>query len=433
MSKLALMCKKKGKTVLGSDVKKSEITKKLENEDIKIFYKHNANNVSKDLDLVVVSSSISESNVELCQAKKMQLKIVSRGEFLGAIASSFDNVISVAGSHGKTTTTALIGYILQQLNLKPTVHCGGDVVNGVKSEEDDKFFVNEACEYKDNFLYTKNNIAVVLNIEPEHLDYFKTFTKEINSFNKFVSLSDKILCNFNLRQKIKTTKQNKVTQTVSLNCKRANWYSKKISSKNQLNCFEIYHNGTLFCCVESPLLGTHNRFNIICAVAVIELLQITNIKKIQLAICNFLGVKRRMQSIAKTCTTELILDYAHHPTEIKKTLSLLKNESNVLLIFQPHTYSRTKLLMKKFICSFCFFKHDLIIVKEYPAREKFDKEGSAFFLFKNLKQRRNVLYKSKQGVKDFVVKNFKKYKKIIFLGAGDIDSVAKDIKKIICH
>ena len=416
MSALAIYLKKNGFDVQGSDL--METTKqKLKKFKIKVFVGHNKNNIS-DADIIVYSFAIKDDNVELAEAKRQNKVILSRAELLGKIAKDFKFVISVAGSHGKTSTTAMIYSCLKCAGKNPTLHIGGELLGkefGLICGGKD-FFVTEACEYHDSFLELNSNIGIVLNIEPEHLDYFGNFSNEVSSYQKFVDKSRCAICFDNnlLKKDIVLTFGKDSSHIVA----------KNIQMKNGKFEYDVYCCGKFFLHI---ILGAEGLYNVTNSLAVILACKVIGIQKkyIKMGLEKYVGVKRRYEVISYS--PYIVHDYAHHPSEIQNTINTFKQHTNskVLVVFQPHTFSRTKTLLGEFLN--CFNGADKVMfVKTYSAREKYDKNASAYYLYKKYRQiTPNCNYVASFDVaKDKISKLTKQGYSVLVLGAGDICNLA---------
>lgn len=399
MRSLAVFAKLRGEEVGGCDAVLS---------DLDFFRKYKINvytgDVSayiKDADVVVYSSAISEKDVDFLFAKLLGKKLVSRGEFLGEIASSYDKVIAVAGAHGKTTTTALIYNILKDKN--PTLHLGG-----VLKEEGNcfiygnkEFFITEACEYHDNFLYLRPYIGVITNIEKEHLDYFKTFENELASFDKYRK-----------------------------NCKfvvegDGGFEIKNIHHKDMKLCFDIYKGEEKVMSLKMNICEEVNANNALFAYRVCKILGCSD-DDIKRGLESFKGVKRRFEKVISPYIKEVIVDYAHHPTEIKGTITTAKKLfEKVVFVFQPHTFSRTKELLVDFVNVFNKEK-DVLIFKTFPARES-EKDGVSG---KALAKKIGCLYfEDAKSLVNYLKEKYSSYA-VVFMGAGDLPKLIEEEKFI---
>lgn len=423
MSGLALYLKSTGNYVQGSDISNFATKAKLEGKGIKVFSFHSKKNIN-DIDVVVYNFAIKLDNEELKEAKKKGLKIISRAELLSLIASNFKYVISIAGSHGKTTTSAMLFFCLNCAKKQPSLHIGAQLKNydfGFVLQKN-KYFITEACEYKDSFLKLNSNIGIILNVEPEHLDYFKSYENEIASFNKFSKNSEKTIClNSDLIFKKDYTFGDELSTI----------YAKNIKIINHKYCFDCYYNNK---CLMHVKLGAVGLYNVTNALAVIMTCLILKIPKkyILEGLKNFNGVKRRFE-ILKNDDDFVVHDYAHHPTEIKKTIATFKENAlnkKILVVFQPHTFSRTKSLYKDFLT--CFNDCDkLLLVKTYPAREKYDKTSSAFKLYKDMKNVDCEYCANFNLAVEKILKALKNKYAVLILGAGNVDEIAYKVSEIL--
>lgn len=432
MSALALLLKGHNKKVSGSDLTKSKITKNLTKQGIKVFYKHKSSNI-KDCDLVVFSGAIQSKNKEIIKAKNLNIPVIERSQLLYLISKEYKNVIAISGTHGKTTTTAMIAYIFMICGLKPTVHIGGDFdsIKGNIMLGEKQYFITEACEFRDSFLTLKPTVSIINNIEIEHLDYFKNFKNVVKSFNKFAS-NTKNKCFINGRY-IPLIKENKDIESYGYS--NAN----KIYARNILkgdDCkytFDCYKGEDFIGKFKLNVYGKHNIENALATISVCLEFGI-DYNVIYLGLKTFNNVHRRFEVVGLYKQCLMIHDYAHHPTEIYNTIKTCKEVFNkkVICIFQPHTYSRTKTLIDNF--SKCFDGLDcLYLLKTFSAREKFEYLGSANFLKdKILKSNSNFLVRGVFSKREFV----KKIKKeniedsvLLFLGAGDIEKLPVKLAK----
>ncbi len=429
MSALLKIAKSKGKICSGSDCGAKGVLKTLKQQKIKVYTKHKAKNVL-GADLVVYSSAISKDNVEILKAKELNIKTITRAEFLGLVAKEYKTVVAISGSHGKTTTTAMISSLLLRFGLSPTVHLGGNysLISGNLKLGGNDFFVTEACEFRDSFLSLNPTISVITNIEREHLDYFKNFKNIKESFNKFIeNTSEVCFINYNyLKYVLDRTK----VVTFGLN-KNADFRAINIKNKNGLYGFDCINKGEFLGRVELSVEGKHSILNALSSIAVGVFLGIP-FRDIAKGLEKFRNVDRRFEKLGEVKGATVIHDYAHHPTEIRSAIkTCLELKKDIVCVFQPHTYSRTKSLLKSFRTAFWGVK-SLVLVETYSAREKFDKIGSC----ENLKTEIESyggnpkvygVFKNREVVK-FLSKLNIEGKILLFLGAGDIELIAKKFK-----
>ena len=428
MSGLALHLNSLGFKVSGSDISNNLTLKRLKNKGILTFNKHSPSNL-EGVDLVVYSSAIDENNPEIVEAKKQNIPLLKRSQLLGQILSTYKNSIAVSGCHGKTTTTAMINLALEFNNLDPTVFIGGNYKKmGNYKKGSSSFAVVEACEFKKNFLDLSPKYAVVLNIDNDHLDCYKNMQEIKNTFSSFIDGAISII---NIDDCYAKDILNFTTLTFGINNK-ACFMAKKLKFNGRGYSFSVYAYSTYLGRVKLKVLGKHNVYNALATIALTETLKLPFLKT-KLALESFSGVERRNQFLGSLQGCDFYADYAHHPKEINSTLSAFNSLNKPYgVVFQPHTYSRTKYLMEEFILALKGVK-DLIIYKTFPAREKFDKEGCAKTLYHNLKEsgKETVYYANDiKELKNALIKLKEKYKIIVFLGAGDIYDIAKKLLKI---
>jgi UDP-N-acetylmuramate--alanine ligase len=416
MSGIAKILHFNGDKVSGSDIKKSEITDELEKMGIKVFIGHSAKNIDQKFDAVIFTSAATATpdapaQIEIKAAKELGIPLYKRSEFIGQLmADKFGIVIS--GMHGKTTTTAMAGFILKKLGLKPTVMLGGDFkeFNHRNLEiGQGKYFVVEGCEYDHSFLDFKFQAGIILNIEPEHLDYYSGGLPQIiKTFQKFVKLipEDGIL--------IANRDDKNVMQVVKeANCKVVYF------SKNDLENYKL----------NLAVPGDHNKMDAIAVIKLVEHLGL-NVEKAKKILFEFCGAKRRLEILGKKNGTIFIDDYAHHPTEIAASYQAILEKyphSKILIIFQPHQYSRTKLLFNDFVEELLKIENlALVEVYEVAGREDDEKIGSQNIIQAlNKKQKKVIYFKDYQDAIDYLKKHYPKYDIIVTMGAGPINTVSE--------
>lgn len=430
MSALAKLCLNNGLIVSGSDCKASNITDELKSLGIKIFIGHNKENIL-DADTVVYTIAVNESNEEVKEAKRLRLNVLERSDFLNLVSKEYKIVIAVAGTHGKTTTCGMLASIFISAQKNPTVHMGGecDIIGGNLRIGDKNFFITEACEYKKHLLKIPHNVGVVLNIEPDHPDSYKNENDLHDTFDKFCEMS-KDLSVINENHMI-LLKNSRFYKSLTFSCNNfGNFTAKNIrqykSGKITFNC---YKNGEFYSNFELSLYGKHNVMNALACIAVADYYNISKLH-ISKGLKNFTGVKRRFQFMGKIINNIVIEDYAHHPTEIFNLIKSTKEifNKNIVAVFQPHTYTRTKSLLTEFLN--CFkYANQIIILPTYKAREKPIKNASGKYLFKCLKSL-NYDCKYAQSFSSAKKLLYKFYNSIILIiGAGDIENLAVGIKR----
>lgn len=396
MSALACLAKAEGHEVMGSDKNYSSPPACLKGADI--FPQPCLQGVEW-ADEIIYSSAIHEDCEELALARTLGKKTIVRGSFLGRISAGYEKVIAVSGSHGKTTTTAMIYHVLKVAGKHPTLHLGGILKDENSNVHlgDKEFFITEACEYHDNFLYLKPYIGVITNIEPEHLDYFKTFENEKQSYRKFQQ---------NCESCIKTH----------------NYHAKniKINSEGQL-AFEVYQGKSKIFDLQMKIGGKYNAKNALFCIDVCHKLGLSYCQ-IKLGLESFKGVKKRCEKIESSFPFQLFVDYGHHPKEIFESAKYFKaiTKGKCIVVFQPHTYSRTRIFLENFVKSLSCFDQ-IICFKTYPAREEPCEGLDETALSKALrKSGKNSV--ACQNIDDLnnLLKGYCKDDVVVFLGAGDL-------------
>lgn len=435
MSGLASILLDSGHKISGSDIVSSKSTKRLTDKGATIFKGHNENNVEK-ADLVVVSSAIPESNPEIRGARDRKITIIKRAEMLARL---MDNKygIAIAGTHGKSTTASMISLLLERSGFDPTVVVGGELNNFKNNAKLGKgnHIVVEADESDGSFLELNPRMAIVTNIEDDHLDHYKNVENILKDFRKFIDkVPDNgriILCKDcdNVKRLIKEYGKSHISYGIFT---EADLMAKDIELDKLNSKSKIYWQGEKIGDLCLKVAGYHNILNALAAIAVaLELgISFTEIAK---TFETFQGVHRRMEVVANLSDKILIIDdYAHHPTEIKATLSALKSSwqnRRIIAVFQPHRYSRTKLLAEKF--GKAFFNADSVIINDiYSANELPISGISGETIFKEIKKtnHRQIKYMPfKDNILSYLYKTVQSGDIIITMGAGDIWTIGQEL------
>ncbi|MFI3167332.1 MAG: Mur ligase domain-containing protein [Bacillota bacterium] len=419
MSGLCEILLEKDMCVCGSD---SGGAPYLESLGVKVYKTHSEKNIPAGTQIVVYSSAISAENPELKYARENHICTFSRGELLGLISRGFEKVVAVSGSHGKTTTTAMIGEIFAFAGLFATLHIGGENARK-KCGNGGDIFLCEACEYCDNFLFLSPTVGVILNVEYDHPDYFKTAVQQNKSFEKFAHSSEFVVTSKAVASKVDIPKgvfcEVLVCDATSLEFSQnpPDFSARNLKSEKGKFAFDFYKKNSFICEIQLKILGRFNVENALFACVVGYLFGATPFE-IQKGISGFFGVKRRLEQIGFANGCEIFCDYAHHPTQVLGISEIFGSET--LVIFQPHTYSRTKAMLKEFVVALSGFEN-LIITQTYPAREKFDYLGSGEHLCSNLQ---NAEFVSKDKLEKRL--ETADFQRVLFLGAGDIHQIARD-------
>ncbi|MGL4606072.1 MAG: UDP-N-acetylmuramate--L-alanine ligase [Eubacteriaceae bacterium] len=379
MSGLATMALSEGLSIEGSDMAASPYTEKLKEQNINIHIGHHYDNIPPDTDLVIYSAAIHDDNPDMIKAMDLGLPNLERSDFLGLFSNIFENTIAVSGTHGKTTTSSMVASLLYYAELKPSLSIGGkiDEFEGNGTIDSKEYFVIEACEYVDSFLKTTHNVAIITNIEEDHLDYFKDGITQIKkSFNNFGKLLPKsgLMIAYGDSQEVLDSVSDLDCHVVTYGISPKNkWYPKNIVYDNVGNpSFDVYKEDEFYGRYELIIPGEHNILNALSAIICGDYLGIPVPKSIE-SLKKFKGAKRRFEFRGKVNNINVYEDYAHHPTELKVVIDACLNyeHNNLWVVFQPHTYSRTHLLFNDFVDS--FKKTDFLILNDiYSDREKND-------------------------------------------------------------
>lgn len=455
MSALALLLNKIGIDVQGSDINESYITNLLREKNITFFLNHNSKNIDNNIDLVVKTSIIKEDNPEIIAAKSLGIKIITRAQLLALIMQEGYGV-TVSGTHGKTSTTAMISLIIEFAKLDPIVINGG-IINYFKSNfklGDGDYIIAESDESDGSFVELPTKIGAVTNIEPEHLEFYNNdFDLAKKYYERYVNqIDEKGLCVMciddeevkKIYNKLKKYKNNLISY--SIKDSKADIYASSIKSSNKGIIFDVTINRNNNCLnknnknnldkisdINIPTFGIHNCSNSLIAIAIADFLDINeNITKE--ALINFSGVKRRFSKVGKFNNIEIIDDYAHHPTEIKATIQAAKQfagNNKVILVLQPHKYTRVRDLFLEF--SQCVSDADIVIISEiYAASQKPIAGINQDSLIAEMKARghKNIIKLNNENEIPELIFNLAKSGDIVlFAGAGNITYWANKLEE----
>ncbi|MEP9411202.1 MAG: UDP-N-acetylmuramate--L-alanine ligase [Candidatus Brocadia sp.] len=435
MSAVARILINEGCIVAGSDVRTSSLTSTLEELGARINTRQDGSLMPAETDMVVVSASISEDNPDLKTARKMGIKIVKYSQILGSLMKE-KRGIAISGTHGKTTTSAMISTILKTAGLDPTFVIGGEVpgIGGNAHLGKGNLFVAEACEYDRSFLNLTPQVGVITNIEEDHLDYYENIEKIIGAFGDFASSisKDGLLVVNNHDDNIAAAVKGAhcKVETYSLDAS-SDWCGEVISNGNGINRFRVFKKDTFFDEFLLKIPGTHNVLNALAATAVCSFIGVDR-DSIRDALASFTGANRRFQIIGVKNNITVIDDYAHHPTEIRVTLKAARElypEKRIWCVFQPHQYSRTRHLLKGFTKS---FQHaDKVILTDIYAARDNDYEKTAMNSVKLYEEVHNagvdVRYIPQlPDIVKVLSSSVKPGDVVITMGAGDVWKVAYD-------
>lgn len=433
MSALAQMLMDFGYHITGSDTKDSHLIRILEEKGARIHIGQCAENIQNP-DLVCYTAAISADNPELCRARTLSVPVIERAELLGALMDLYQYPIAVAGTHGKTTTTSMLSLVLLEAQVDPTILVGGELpqINGNFRLGKKDYLPFEACEYVESFLHFHPFLSIITNVEEDHLDYFSDINHIISSFRKFASLTSPhgciIVCSDDKYA-------NQVVQNVDKNVilygileKNSDYTAKNIRHNDAgFPEFTIYHHEKPLLDLSLKVSGTHNILNALAVTAAADFLHLP-MEAVKRGLESFTGPKRRFERIGTCQGWEIVDDYAHHPTEIRATLQSAKelHYDNVWVVFQPHTYSRTRSLLEDFADALSLADH-VIIDDIYPAREIDDGTIHSRDLAARIP---GALYLSGH---DTICRYLKETlcpgDLLITMGAGDVNNIAYQLKE----
>ena len=440
MSGMAELLYNHGFKISGSDINNNNRVKQLSKKNgIKIYLSHNRKNITNS-DVIIYSSAIKNDNPELKEGKIKKIPIIRRAELLGELLKVKEISVAVAGTHGKTTTSSMFGNILYEANLDPTLVIGG-IVNKYNSNNisgSGNIIVVEADEFDRSFLSLSSTYSIINNLDPEHLDCYKNIDDLLDTFTKFansIPFYGKTAINIDSKNLRLITKNiNRPIKTFAID-RSADIIAENISYNNNESKFKVIIKGKKTFEIKITVPGKHNIYNALGAISIAEELKIP-IKNIKLGLKNYSGVKRRFEisHIDKNRDIMIVDDYAHHPNEISETIKAAKNGWNkrIVSIFQPHLFSRTRDFYKDFAKS---LNHaDVRIITDiYPAREKPIKGVSSKNIVNKMKNKNTYYIKQKNEIAVELKGIIKNNDMILVMGAGDINTIIKDIRDMLKH
>lgn len=421
MSALAKICFSNGVCVTGSDKAQTDVTRELTHIGIKVFLGHSKKNIA-GADLVVYTCAVGDCNQEVAFARKCGVEVLERADFLGKITQEFQNVIAIAGSHGKTTVCAMLASIFVCAGKNPTVLVGGQTNqfgNLLIGGQD--FLILEACEYMSHFLKLKRTTCAILNIDYDHPDFFKSKSQYANAFFDFAQGAKNVVTS----EKLKMFAKSPITFGSF-----GNFESKNAKLHDGMSSFDVQKDGKFFLHVNLHTVSDSNIQNSLCAIAIADFYGIWP-SQIADGLAKYSGVKRRFEYMGKFGTNDVICDYAHHPTQIKdcilSTRKICKSKK-IVVVFEPHTFSRTKFLFADFVSALSF-ANEIVLLPTYSAREKPIDGGKSQDIYKALKfNKKMVHFKASYASCQKFLKRFSNCI-ILILGAGSVINMAESIKK----
>ena len=435
MSGLAEILMERGFTVSGSDSRQSELTDMLALRGAKIYYGQRAGNLADDIAVVVYTAAVHPDNSEFAEAMRRGLPMLTRAQLLGQIMKNYPHAVAVAGTHGKSTTTSMLTEILLKADMDPTIAVGGmlDSIGGNIRTGDSGYFVTEACEYTNSFLSLYPTVGVILNIQEDHLDFFKNLEDIRSSFVRFASLlpEDGLLV---LNGSIERAEE----LCSGLKCRivrygrGSDWDYGACGIRYDGQArpsFTLYIKGEPASEIELGVSGEHNIDNALAAIAAALDLG-APMEAIKAGLSSFGGIHRRFEKKGEISGVTVIDDYAHHPTEIAASLRTAKScpHNKIWCVFQPHTYTRTKAFLKEFAEALSI-ADEIVLADIFAARET-DNLGISS---RNLEEELQKLgvsvhyFPSFDEIENFLLQNCIHGDMLITMGAGDIVKVGEKL------
>lgn len=435
MSGLAAILLQENFKISGSDHNESPLTQRLVQKGATIYYGQCAEHISTDIDVVVYTAAIQPNNPEYMAAQSLQLPMLSRAQLLGQLMLNYESPIAVSGTHGKTTTTSMISQILLSADTDPTLSIGGifKAIDGNIRVGNSEYFLTEACEYTDSFLSFHPKISIILNIEEDHLDYFKDIHHIRESFHKFAKLipaNGTLIINGDIQDYEEIT-NDLICQVITYGTHSSNNYCATAIVYDELArpTYKLCHNGDT---IDSIILGTtglHNVSNSLASIALSHVLSIP-IETTKLALEEYTGTDRRFEYKGEIGGIRIIDDYAHHPTEIATTLNTARKypHKTIWCVFQPHTYTRTKNFLYDFAQALTLA--DKVIIADIFASRETDTLGihSEMLQAEIVKLGTECYYfPTFSEIENFLLEKCINGDLLITMGAGDVVKIGESI------
>lgn len=429
MSGFAELLHSYGFTISGSDIQQSKITNHLQSLGIHIIYGQSDSNITKDIDLIVYTAAISKDNPEYAAATNSGIPMMDRAEMVGQVMMNYKNAINISGTHGKTTTTSMLSHIFLNGNLDPTISIGGilDAINGNIRVGKSGNFITEACEYTNSFLKFHPTAGIILNIEADHLDFFKDLDDIRHSFHEFAKRIPKdglLVINSDIsdyKKFIENLQCNIVN--FGMNSMKFDYNAQNVKYDSLgRGHYDLYHKDQFLGKIQLSVVGEHNVSNSLAAIACSLELGIS-FETVKEGLFNFTGTERRFQKKGEFNGVTVIDDYAHHPTEIAATLRSAKNypHKDLWVIFQPHTYTRTKAFLDDFAGALSH-ADKVILADIYAAREKDPGDISSRDIMSRIEGLGSEVYyfPAFEEIEEFVREKCNNGDMLITMGAGDV-------------
>lgn len=438
MSGFAELLHDNGFTVRGSDAARSKITEHLSSLGIQVVYGQQYENITSDIDFVVYTAAIHPDNPEFKAAQDMGLPMMERAEMVGQVMKNYKNAIGISGTHGKTTTTSMLSHIFLNADLDPTISVGGilEAIHGNIRIGHSENFITEACEYTNSFLKFHPTAGVILNVDADHLDFFHDLDDIRASFRRFAELipADGVLVVNTGIDKLDTIIHDLPCRIITFGLDNSADYQAVDLRFDEQGCgsFELVRNGeNTGIRIQLAVIGKHNIANALSTIALAEYYHIP-LEQIQSGLLAFRGTERRFEKKGTFQGVTVIDDYAHHPTEIKATLTAAGKypHNHLWCVFQPHTYSRTKALLHEFAEALSLAEH-VILTDIYAAREADPGDISSQTLQAEMKQLgKEVCYiPDFEEIQKYLLKNCVNGDLLITMGAGNVVEIGENLIK----
>ncbi len=435
MSGLAEVLLDAGFTISGSDDRKSPLTEHLESLGAKISYGLRAENITTDIDLVVYTAAISEDNAEYAEAVSKGIPMMSRAVLLGQIMKNYKTPIAISGTHGKTTTTSMVSEVLLAADADPTLSIGGILksIGGNIRVGKSEYFITEACEYTNSFLSFFPRISIILNIEEDHMDFFKDIHEIRDSFHRFAGLLPKdgyLIINSNI-ENYKELTNDLDCDVVTFGKDHTSDYSYTDLSYDEFGrpSYTLLKKGEPQYPISLGVVGEHNVLNSLSVIALMDILGMDS-ATVLAALNRFTGTDRRFEVKGKIGGITILDDYAHHPTEIEATLKAAANypHSRLWCVFQPHTYTRTKAFLTDFAKALSL-ADEIVLTDIYAAREKNTIGISSDDLRKEIEKLGKAChyFHSFDEIENFLLENCINGDLLITMGAGDVVKIGENL------
>ena len=435
MSSLALLTHRRGWSVGGSDRTRSALTEKLADEGITLFYEHKSEHID-GYDAVVYTVAISPENEEYLRAVERGIPLISRADYLGYLMMEYPRRIGVSGMHGKSSCTSMCAQVLLDAGSDPTVLSGAELraMGGAYCLGRSENFVFEACEYMDSFLDFNPNIAVILNIEMDHVDYFHSMEQIHASFAAYAAKTGRdgfaVVNGDDAEVGAALSDYEGTLVRFGLVDPTCDYLAKNLACERGRWSFDLVERGESLCRINLGIVGRHQIYNALATTAVCRILGLTP-EQISRGLAAFSGAKRRMERKGSMQGAEVYDDYGHHPTEIKATLAgavaIPERDGRLFCVYQPHTYSRTAALLDEFTTAFGDADR-VLLVDIYAARETDTLGVSSALLAERIGERASYAG-SVENAAEMLRSELREGDAVIVMGAGNIDRMFKVLEK----